>query len=140
MSIKAIQFLVPAAIIFHGIGHIMGILTALKIINTETWHSRSWLLTNALGDTPTRIIALILWVICVVGFIAAGAGAFGWQVTAANWRMIVVVVSIVSLVTLAVFWNAFAVFFPNKLGCIVFNVAALVSILMLNWPSTEIIP
>ncbi|MBI9049975.1 MAG: hypothetical protein JEZ00_11180 [Anaerolineaceae bacterium] len=140
MSIKTIQLIIPLAIIFHGIGHIMGILTALKVISTETWHSRSWLLTNALGDTTTRIIALILWSITVIGFIAAGAGAFGWQVTAGNWRMILVVTSIVSLITLAVFWNAFAVFFPNKVGCIAFNIAALVGILMLNWPSTEIIP
>ena len=140
MSPKTIQIVVPLVIILHGVGHIMGILTAANVVSTDTWHSRSWLLTNALGDTTARMIALVLWIICVVGFIAAGAGAFGWSVTAGSWRTIMVVMAIVSLVTLAVYWNAFASLIPNKVGSIAVNVAALVCILSMNWPSTDIIP
>jgi hypothetical protein len=140
MSTKAIQIIVPLVIILHGVGHIMGILTATNVISTDTWNSRSWLLTNTLGDTPARMIALVLWIVTVVGFIAAGAGAFGWPPTAGSWRTITVVMAIVSLVTLAVYWNAFAVLIPNKVGSIAVNVAALVCILSMNWPATDIIP
>jgi hypothetical protein len=140
MSPKTIQTVVSLVIILHGVGHIMGILTAANIIHTNTWNSHSWLLTNALGDITARMIALALWIVTVVGFIAAGAGAFGWSLTAGSWRTITVVMAVVSLVTLAIYWNAFAVLIPNKVGSIAVNIAALVCILSLNWPSTDIIP
>ena len=140
MSPKVLQIAVPLVLIFHGIGHIMGVLTAAKVFSTETWHSRSWLLTGPLGDPTARMIALVLWVITVIGFIAAGAGAFGWSVTAGSWRTITVVMAVVSLIALALYWNAFASLFPNKIGSIVVNITALVGILAMNWPSTAIIP
>ncbi|MBN1122426.1 MAG: hypothetical protein JXJ17_15225 [Anaerolineae bacterium] len=140
MSTKAIQIIVPLVIILHGVGHVMGILTAANIVHTDTWNSRSWLLTNTLGDTPARMIALVLWIVTVVGFIAAGAGAFGWPPTAGNWRTITVVMAIISLVTLAVYWNAFAVLIPNKIGSIVVNLAVLYGVFIASWPSVDVIP
>jgi hypothetical protein len=97
-------------------------------------------LTGPLGDPAARAIALVLWVVTVVGFIAAGAGAFGWSVTAGSWRTITVVMAVISLVALALYWNAFASLFPNKIGSIAVNITALVGILAMNWPSTDIIP
>lgn len=140
MSPKALQIAIPLVLILHGVGHIMGILTAAKVFSTETWHSRSWLLTGPLGDPTARMIALVLWAVTVIGFIAAGAGAFGWSVTAGSWRTITVVMAVVSLVALALYWNAFASLFPNKIGSIAVNITALVGILAMNWPSTDIIP
>jgi hypothetical protein len=66
----------------------------------------------------------------MVGFIAAGAGAFGWSVTTRDWRSIAVVMAVVSLVALALYWNAFAVLFPNKIGSIAVNIAVLVGVLV----------
>lgn len=140
MSPKVLQIAVPLVLILHGVGHIMGVLTAAGVFSTETWHSRSWLLTDLLGDPAARVIALVLWVVTVVGFIAAGAGAFGWSVTAGSWRTITVVMAVISLVALALYWNAFASLFPNKIGSIAVNITALVGILAMNWPSTDIIP
>ena len=75
MSDQVIRVIVPLALILHGIGHWMGILTAVGVIKTDTWNSRSWLLTNPLGDTTARVIALAIWALAFVGFLAAGAGA-----------------------------------------------------------------
>lgn len=139
MSPKVIQIAVPIVLILHGVGHVMGVLTAAGVVGTDTWHSRSWLLTSLLGDSTARMIALILWSVTVVGFIAAGAGAFGWMVTAGSWRTIAVVMAVISLVALALYWNAFASLFPNKVGSIAVNLAVLYGVLMAHWPATDII-
>jgi hypothetical protein len=140
MSDQMLRTIISLALIVHGIGHWMGIMTAAGIAKTDTWHSRSWLLTDLLGDTPARMIALTIWVITFVGFILAGAGALGWSVTEGQWRTITVVCAVVSLIGLALFWNAFAALIPNKIGAIAVNVVALVGILIADWPSTDVIP
>jgi fumarate reductase subunit C len=43
--------------------------------------------------------------------------------------------AVISLVDLVLFWNAFVSFIPNKLGAIAVNVATLVCLLGLNWPT-----
>ncbi len=139
MSNQTLRVVVSLVLIIHGIGHWMGILTATQIIKTDSWHSRSWLLTDPLGDSTARMIALALWVITFIGFVAAGAGAWGFGPTQGSWRTIAVVSAVLSLVTLALFWNAFAVLFPNKIGAIAVNVVTLVAILLANWPPTDII-
>ena len=140
MSDHTVRIVVSLALIVHGIGHSMGIMTAAGMSKTETWHSRSWLLTDLLGDSPARLIALVIWVVTFVGFILAGAGALGWSVTEGQWRAITVVCAVVSLIGLVLFWNAFAALVPNKIGAIAVNVIALVGILIADWPSTDVIP
>lgn len=139
MSPQTLRIVIPLVLILHGIGHVMGILTAVGVIKTATWHSQSWLLTQPLGDTTARTLALILWLVTVIGFVAAGAGAWGWSVTSGSWRTIAVISAILSLIALALFWNAFAVLIPNKIGAIAVNIATLVAILGLSWPATEVI-
>ena len=139
MSDQALRIIVPLALILHGIGHWMGILTATGVIKTDSWNSRSWLLTDPLGDSTTRILALIIWAIVFAGFLAAGAGAWGWSVTEGSWRTIAVACAVLSLVGLFFFWNAFAALFPNKIGAIAINIIALVGILIADWPSTDVI-
>jgi hypothetical protein len=139
MSSQTLRILIPLALILHGVGHWMGILTAAGVIKTDAWNSRSWLLTDPLGDGTTRILALVIWVIAFAGFLAAGAGAWGWSATEGSWRTLAVVCAVLSLVGLFFFWNAFAALFPNKVGAIVINVIALAGILIADWPSTDII-
>jgi hypothetical protein len=139
MSPQTLRFLIPAVLIVHGVGHTMGILPALGLASTDTWHSRSRLLTPVLGDKAARAISVILWLVAVLGAIGAGLGAFGLPVTQSSWRTLAVVSAIVSLVGLVLFWNAFSAFF-NKAGAIGVDVASLVGILMLNWPPPDLIP
>jgi hypothetical protein len=139
MSPKSMQILVPLVLIVHGIGHTMGIFPAVGLFSNEKWHARSWLLTDAIGDMPTRVISIVLWAVLAIGFILAGAGAFGWSATQPSWRTLTVVLSIILLAAVVVFWNSFAAI-HNKLGAIAVNIAALVCILALNWPPTDLIP
>ncbi len=129
-------------LLFHGVGHAMGIIPALKLFNPDGaspdwlrgWSSRSWLLTDLLGDTATRVICVILFLAALVGFIGAALGLYGWLVPHELWRTLAVVSSVISLVAIALFWNALIFFFPHKLGYIGVDIAVLVCLLLANWP------
>jgi uncharacterized membrane protein YciS (DUF1049 family) len=138
MSPQTLRILVPVVLIVHGVGHTMGILPALGLASTKTWHSKSWLLTPVFGDKTARTISVILWLVAALGAIGAGLGAFGWLVTQGAWRTLALVSAIVSLVGLVLFWNAFSAFF-NKAGAIGVDVATLAGILLLNWPPPDLI-
>lgn len=137
MAPNTIRVVIAVVFILHGIGHIMGILSAAGLFVTEQWHSRSWLLTDALGDVVARVIAGVIWLVVVIGFLGVGMGMLGWLVPQAWWRPLAVASSIISLIGLALFWNAFAAFF-NKAGAIGVDVATLVAVLLAHWPPTDI--
>ena len=65
----------------------------------------------------------------MIGFIASGMGLFGWLVPHSAWQTLALISAVISLVALALFWNAFVAFFPNKVGAIVVNVAILWALL-----------
>jgi hypothetical protein len=113
----------------------MAFLPALNITSTDKWHYRSWLLTPVIGDTASRVISIILYGAAFIGFIAAALGLFGWLVPHDLWRSLAVVSAVISLIALALFWNSFASLFPNKIGAIAVNIAVLVCLLWLNWPT-----
>ena len=135
MSPTTLRIIIGLVLLVHGIGHTMAFFPALKISSTDTWHHRSWLLTPLIGETASRVISIILFGSAFVGFIAAALGLFGWLVPHDLWRTLAVVSAVISLVALALFWNSFVAFFPNKIGAIVVNIAVLVCLLWLNWPT-----
>ena len=65
----------------------------------------------------------------------------------ANWNLMTVqilnqvgsgrlgVAAAFSIVTIVLFWNAFVAFFPNKVGALGVDIAVLVCLLVLNWPT-----
>jgi hypothetical protein len=128
--------MIIALVLFvHGVGHSMGLFPITGFQSTETWNARSWLLTDLLGDTITRVIGFILFLVPLVGFVLAGLGLLGWLVPHEWWRQLAVISSVISLVALGLFWNAFVALFPNKIGAIVVDVAVLVGLLVTDWPS-----
>ena len=133
MSSSFVHYLVPAVLFLHGVGHWMGVLTAVGLFETGTWHSRSWLLTGVIGEPASRVLALVLWTVCSLGFILAAVGALGWPITIRQWRTIAAGSAVLSFLTLFLFWNGFATLFPNKTGAVVVNVAILYLFFMANW-------
>jgi hypothetical protein len=121
----------------------MGVIPALQLINVEgsgadwlkDWSSRSWLLTDLLGDTASRILCLILYGVALVGFVAAALALMGWLVPHDWWRTLAVVSAIISLVAIALFWDALIMLFPHKVGAIGVNIAVLAGLLVANWPT-----
>lgn len=130
-----LRALIAAVLFVHGIGHIMGILPALRLFGAEGWNSNSWLLTPIIGGTASRIISGLLFLAALVGFVTATLALLDWFVPHEWWRTVAVVSAIISIITIVLFWNAFVALFPNKIGALGVDIAVLVCLLVLNWPT-----
>jgi hypothetical protein len=67
--------------------------------------------------------------------ITAALGLLDWLVPHESWRTLAVVSAVISLVAVALFWRALMLFFPHKVGCLSVDLATLVCLLWLNWPT-----
>ncbi|MCA9956160.1 MAG: hypothetical protein KC434_15630 [Anaerolineales bacterium] len=132
MSTSTVRIVTGLVLIVHGIGHAMAFFPALNIFSTEKWHYHSWLLNSTLGDTASRTFVIVLFAIPFLGFIASGLGIFNVLVPHEWWPKLAIVSAVVGTIALAIFWNAFASFFPNKVGAIVVNIAVLWGLLGTN--------
>jgi hypothetical protein len=126
------------AIVFfiHGIGHIMCIMPALGMNVTPTWNSHSWLLTDLLGQRVTNVLAVIIWLLAIIGFLLAALALLGWGVPHEWWRPLAMVSAVISLIGIVLFWNAFATWF-NKAGAITVDLAVLIGLLLMQWPAEQ---
>jgi hypothetical protein len=135
MSETTLRYLIAAILLVHGLGHVLGVMAALKLSNQENWSSRSWLLTGLIGDTASRVVSFVLFGAALIGFVAAALALMGWLLPHEWWRSMSVVSSLISLVALGLFWNAFPSLIPNKIGAVAVNIAVLLCLLWLDWPS-----
>jgi hypothetical protein len=144
MPATTVQSLTTFVLLFHGVAHLVGVIPAVGLFDprkpstpdwARNWSSRSWLLTDLLGDTAARIIAVVLLLASLVGFVGAGLALNGWGVPHDWWRPWAIVSAVRSLVTISLYWNAFIRLFPQKIGSIAVNIAVLVCLLWANWPT-----
>ena len=143
MSGSTLRFTIAGVLFFHGIGHLMGVIPALGLIRTgesspaafRNWSSRSWLLTNLLGDTAASIVCGLLFAAGFVCTVGAGLSLIGWLLPHQGWRTLALAAAVVSLVAVALYWNALMLLFPHKVGALSVDITILVCLLWLNWPS-----
>jgi hypothetical protein len=134
MSPKTLRTIIAIFLFVHAIGHIQGIVASLGVIKSETWNVRSWLFDGLLGEKGSRILAMILFVVCVLGFLATAFSFLGVGLPHELWRTLAIIFAVPSVLGLVAYWNAFAQFF-NKIGAIGVNGWILIGLLLLNWPS-----
>ena len=77
MSPKALRTIIAIFLFVHAIGHIQGVIASLGVVKSETWNVRSWLFDGLLGEKGSRILALILFSVCVLGFLATAFSFLG---------------------------------------------------------------
>jgi hypothetical protein len=143
MSGPLLRAIIAFVFAFHGVGHAMGMIPALGIVDVEhssqgwmkNWSSRSWLLTNLLGDIVSRVLCVLLYGVALLGFVGAALALLGWGVPHEWWRTLAVASAVVSLVALLLFWNALIMLFPHKAGALAIDIATLICLLVLNWPT-----
>ena len=143
MSGTTLRTIITAALVSHGVGHVMGVIPALRLFHVgesspsmlKRWSNHSWLLSDALGDTAARVICIVLFLAVLVCSISAALGLHGVLVPHGRWRTLAVASALISLVAIGLYWNAFIAFFPHKLGALGLDVAILVGLLWANWPS-----
>ena len=134
MSPKTLRTIIAIFLFVHAIGHIQGIVASLGVIKSETWHVPSWLFDGLLGEKGSRTLALILFIVIVVGFLATALAFLGIGLPHSAWRTLATIFAIPSVLSLIAYWNAFAMFF-NKIGAIGVNAWILIGLLIMNWPS-----
>jgi hypothetical protein len=135
MSPTTLRIIIAAVLFIHGIGHFMGVIPGLQLANVKGWNSRSWLLTPLIGEAASRILSIVLFMVALVGFIASALALLGWLIPHGWWRTLAIVSAVISLITVVLFWNAFVSLIPNKVGALGVDIAVLVCLLMLNWPT-----
>jgi hypothetical protein len=126
------RIVVALAILAHGVGHMLFLAPCLGI--TQWGQSaHSWLLTATLGDVSTRVIGGLLWLVAIVGFLAAGVGLLGQH---AWWWTLALVSAGVSLVALVLFLKGIDT--QPVLSAALMDVAILVVLFWLRWPSADL--
>jgi hypothetical protein len=111
----------------HGIGHVLGWMPAWGITKFEGLSSRSWLLSDALGDGLTRALGGARWLAPTIGFVVAAGGFFADQ---SWWRPLATASAVASLVAIVLFWEALPA--GSRIGAIAVNLAAIGAVAT-NW-------
>jgi hypothetical protein len=119
-------------IVLHGLVHLWYVVLSQKLVAFQPemgWTGRSWLLTNILGDSPTRSLAGLLYILATIGMVVSGIGVMArgeW------WRPVLIGSTVLSSVTLVLFWDGSTDLIVQKglLGLVI-NVAILIAMAVL---------
>lgn len=128
------RIVIAIILLMHGIGHVMGIFPIFGLWTIEGQNSRSWLLTNLLGEGGASWFSLLLWLAAMVGFVGAGLALLGWGVPLIWWRPFAIWAAFISIIGLILYWNAFFTI-VNKVGALGVDIAILVALLWMHWPT-----
>jgi hypothetical protein len=123
VSNETLRYVVIIVILLHGLGHVGG----------PWFFDRSWL-SPGLAQGALRWVFIVLWLVAMVGFVGA---AIGILLQGTWWRTLAVAAAAISLPVTLLFMGGTAA--PNKLACVVVDVAILVALLWGQWPSAEVI-
>jgi hypothetical protein len=128
MDAMLVKVVVAGILGAHGVGHVLGWLPALGLARFAGTSGGSWLVGGALGDGGSRIVAVGLFAVPTVGFLAAAAGLLLGQ---AWWRPVAVASAGVSLAATAVFPHAFPA--GSTVGSIAVNLLVLYGVVIAGW-------
>jgi hypothetical protein len=128
MDAGIVKLVVVGVMGAHGIGHMLGWMPAWGLARIEGVSGDSWLLTGVAGETATKLLAGVEFLVPTVGFLAAAAGLLTGQPW---WRQVAVASAAVSLAGTALFPQAFPT--GSTVGSVAVNIAILGGILVVGW-------
>ena len=134
MSSSTLRTIIAIFLFVHAIGHVQGVIAGLGVLNSENWNAKSWLFDGILGEKGSRTLALVIWAVCVLGFLATAFAFLGIGIPHHLWRTLAIVFAIPSILGLIFYWNSFAQLF-NKVGAIGVNAFIIIGVLLMKWPS-----
>jgi hypothetical protein len=128
-----IRWGIALVVLAHGIGHVLFLGPVLGLGSWAGQTGLSWLLTSAVGDATTRVVATLAWSAVIVLFVA---GVGGFLAGADWWRGAAIAAAVLSLAGIVVFWDGIAT--TNALFAAVVDVAILAALVLAKWPSAEL--
>jgi hypothetical protein len=142
MTDQTIKLIAAGVLLVHGLGH-GGALGALAWIRlrpgtpTGGWlAARSRLVPSIAGDAATTI-ASAFWMASLVGFVMAAMSFWGFVIPGDVWRPVAVASALVSIVGVVVFFGTWPMNYT--LAALGVNVAVLVAVLWLRWPTEALL-
>jgi hypothetical protein len=131
-----LKLVIGVFMVLHGLVHLLYAGHSRRLFELRpnmAWPDGSWAFSKLLGDSTTRTLASVLYVLATLGFVAGGIGVFGQQ---AWWRSVVVGSAAFSTVIVLLFWDGRLKQLTDKgLIAVLINVVILVALLVLRWPS-----
>ena len=131
-----LRFLFGAFIVLHGLVHLLYVGQSWRLFELRpgmVWPDGSWAFSRLLGEGATRSLAGISFVLAAIGFAAGGIGILVGQ---AWWRTLVVGSAAFSTLMVLFFWDGkLRKLSDQGLIAILINVAILVAVLILQWPT-----
>jgi hypothetical protein len=112
----------------HGVGHVLGWMPALGLARFEGTSGGSWLLTGLVGQDVTRLVAAAMFILPMVGFMAAAAGLLLGQPW---WRPLAVASAAISLAAIALYPGAFPA--GSMFESLAVNALVLYGIVVATW-------
>jgi hypothetical protein len=131
-----VRFLIGLFIILHGLVHLWYFTLSQRLVEFKPemgWTGKSWIFSNLLGESTTRVLASSLFVLAAIAFVISGFGIF---FRAAWWCPMLVGSALLSSVILLLFWDGDMQLIVQK-GLIGFliSIAILFILLILKRPS-----
>jgi hypothetical protein len=130
------RFIVGAFMVLHGLVHLLYAGHSWRLFELRPgliWPDGSWAFSRLLGDPTTRSLASVLYVLATIGFVAGALGIFAQQEW---WRAVVVGSAAFSTAMILLFWDGSGQALTDQgLIAVLINVAILVALLVLRWPS-----
>ncbi len=128
--------LVSIFIILHGLVHLLYLghsQGAFEMQPGMTWPDGSWLFSHWCAASTTRLVCSLMLALAALLFAAGGLGLLVLQ---AWWRLFVIAAAVFSSLVYLLLWDGTRRKMDNQgfIG-IAINLALLVSLLGLNWPS-----
>lgn len=128
-----INLILGIFIVLHGLVHLWYFTLSQRLVAFQAemgWTGKSWLLTNLVGDAPTRSLASVLYILAALGFIAGGIGIFIHQTW---WRPMLMSSAIFSSAVILLFWDGSAEMLVQK-GLIGFFINLAILVILLGVP------
>ena len=133
MSPDVVRWLVAIAVLGHGIGHVLFMPALAGSMKLQS-SGHSWLLTDTVGDGPTRLIATVVGGGLVVAFAIVAGGILQqtpW------WRGLALVAAVVSIMLVLAMFDGLLQ--GPATAALAFDAVVLVALLVVQWPARDLI-
>jgi hypothetical protein len=131
-----VRIVVGLFLVLHGLVHLLYFGQSQRFFELQSgmiWPDGSAAFSRLLGDAAARGLASVACVLAALGFVVGGAAILGGQ---SWWRQVVVIAAGFSAVIWVLFWNGSLQKLADQgLIAILINLAILLAVLVLRWPS-----